>query len=398
MFLLKNKLEPNLKMSLQNSFHNSYRVLIKCKNFQSDIKKKISSLKGSIIRSIDSIGIICASLSPKAIDRLIEYPQVQYICFDEYAHLCAMSISTANGGRFSEKYKFSGRGISIGLIDSGVFPHSDLLIPSNKIKIFVDLINSLEYPYDDNGHGTFMAGVLCGSGYASKHIYRGVAEKSELCCYKAFDATGKGYISNILYAIQSLIENSDIFNIKIICLPFEFLTHNLFITSCFHKLFELATSKNIIPIIPSGSNLNEEKSINHLAISPNCLTVAGLDTSKSVATPYIYSSSGNYNKIHKPDLSAGCSLITSLNCDKLYISQKNGFKIYPSKLQSPYTSYSGTSIAAAYISGICALLLESKPNLGFKDVVSLLKLSCDPIDEGKDSVGEGTININKLFS
>ena len=283
MFLLKNKLEPNLRISLENSFHNSYRVLIKCKKFQSDIEKKIPSLKGNIIRSIDSIGIICASLSRKAIDRLIEYPEIQYVCFDAYAHLCGMSVSTANGGRFSEKYKFSGRGISIGLIDSGVFPHSDLLIPSNRIRTFVDLINSLEYPYDDNGHGTFIAGVLCGSGYSSKHTYRGIAEKSELCCYKAFDATGKGYISNIFYAFQSLVENSDIYNIKIICMPFELLSENLFITSCFHQLFQLATSKNIIPIIPSGSNLNEEKSLNHLTISPHCLTVAGLDTSKSAS-------------------------------------------------------------------------------------------------------------------
>lgn len=398
MFLLKNKLEPNLKISLKNSFHNSYRVLIKCKNFQSDIEKKIPSLKGSIIRSIDSLSIICASLSAKAIGRLIEYPEIQYVCFDEYAHLCAMSINTANGGRFSEKYKFSGRGISIGLIDSGVFPHSDLLVPSNRIKTFVDLINSLEYPYDDYGHGTFIAGVLCGSGYASKHLYRGVAEKSDICCYKAFDATGKGYVSDILYALQSLIENSEVYNIKIICMPFELLNHSLFITSCFHKLFQLATSKNIIPVIPSGSNLKEEKSLGNLGISPHCLTVAGLDTSKTSTTPYVYSSSSNYNKSHKPDLSAGCVLITSLNCDKLYISQKNGFKIYPSKLEPSYTSYSGTSIAAAYISGICALLLESRPTLTFKDVVSLLKLSCEPMDDSKDFIGEGVVNINKLFS
>ena len=103
-----------------------------------------------------------------------------------------MSISTANGGRISEKHKLSGRGVSIGLIDSGVFPHVDLLSPSNKITKFVDLINYLDYPYDDNGHGTFIAGILCGSGHASKHLYRGIAEKSDLICYKAFNSTGKG--------------------------------------------------------------------------------------------------------------------------------------------------------------------------------------------------------------
>ena len=122
MFPLKNKLDPNLKMSLEKSFQQKYRVLIKCKKFQSDIEKKILGLKGDIIRSINSQNLICALLTQKSIERLIEYPEIQYVCFDEYAHICAMSVSTANGGKISEKHKLSGRGVSIGLIDSGVFP------------------------------------------------------------------------------------------------------------------------------------------------------------------------------------------------------------------------------------------------------------------------------------
>ena len=65
MFPLKSKLDPNLKMSLEKSFHQKYRVLIKCKKFQSDIEKKILGLKGDIIRSINSQHLICASINQK---------------------------------------------------------------------------------------------------------------------------------------------------------------------------------------------------------------------------------------------------------------------------------------------------------------------------------------------
>ena len=70
----------------------------------------------------------------------------------------------------------TGKGIGIGIIDSGVYPHCDLLNPSNRIKKFVDIVNNLNYPYDDNGHGTFMSGLICGSGYGSKGMYKGVAK------------------------------------------------------------------------------------------------------------------------------------------------------------------------------------------------------------------------------
>ncbi|MGL5244909.1 MAG: S8 family serine peptidase, partial [Sarcina sp.] len=201
MFSIKNKLDKNLKICLDRSYYTSYRVLIKCKKFLNDIEKKIPSLKGNILRKINSLDIICASLPPKAIYRLIEYPEVKYITLDDYAILCGISVNSANSINISNNFKFTGNGINIGLVDSGVFPHNDLLTPSNKIKKFIDLINNLNYPYDDNGHGTAVSGILCGSGASCKSVYRGIANKSNICCYKAFNALGKGFVSDILFSI-----------------------------------------------------------------------------------------------------------------------------------------------------------------------------------------------------
>lgn len=397
MFSFKNKIDKDLKYYINNRSYKKYRVLIKCKNFKENISKKITSYKGELIHCLEYSNIICAKIDSRSIDRLLEYPEIEYICFDEYLFLCGMSVNTANKVHFSEKYSLSGKGIGIGLIDSGVYPHPDLINPSNKIDNFVDIINGLSYPYDDNGHGTCIAGLIASSGFNSNNMYKGIAPGSKIHCYKAFDKLGKGFASDILYSLEELIKKSEENNIKVICLPFELLSHNVLIINAFNNTFTEAINKNITPIVPSGSNLNEESSIMGIATLSSCITVAGVDIAK-ILKPYKYSASGPYLKGSKPDLSAACVNIASLNADTSYISEKDGFKLYPTKLEASYKTFSGTSLAAAFVSGLCALLYENNPSLTFKDICSILKLSCDLGEFSKFQQGEGVININKLIN
>lgn len=393
MFSYKNKLDSNLRYLLTNNCYRNYRVLIKYKNIKTSIVKKITSLKGELLYELNFSSVICAKISKRLLERLLEYPEVEYVALDEYLFLCGMSVSTANNTRVSSKCNLSGKGVGIGLVDSGVYPHADLLRPSNKINYFRDLIDNLSYPYDNNGHGTCIAGLIAGSGENSKGLYKGIANHASLYCYKAFDALGKGFASDILFAIEDLINNSSENNIKILCLPFELLTHNIFLIKCFDQTFTEAIKQGIIPIVPSGSNLNSSLSVTGIATLSSCITVGGLDTSASTKA-YSYSSCGKYKNTSKPDLSAAAVNITTLNSDISYISEKEGIKLYPKKLESYYKSFSGTSLAVGFVCGICALLFEKKPDLSFKDIYSLLKLSCDCSD--LINIGEGYINISKL--
>lgn len=396
MFSFKRKLDLNLKNSISINSSKNYRVLIKCKNFQDNIIKKIASYRGEVLHSIKICNLISARLNSKAIERLLEYPEVEYICFDEYVFLCGMSVPTANKVKFSNKSNITGKGIGIAIIDSGVYPHSDLLSPHNTIGSFTDIIDGINHPYDDNGHGTCISGIIAGSGDRSNKMYCGVAPGSTLYCYKAFDKLGKGFISDVLYSLELILLNIEKYNIRVICLPFELLYYNPFIISCFNILFKLATTKGVIPILPSGSNKNIEGSLTGIALCDNCITVSGLDTTSAIK-PYSYSSSGLIKKGTKPDLCAACVDIVSLNCNTDYISEKNGVKLYPIKLEKSYTTFSGTSLAAAYVSGLCALLFEHNPTLNFKDILSLLKVSCEELDMPRNFQGNGKVNINKIL-
>ncbi len=398
MFSIKNKLGSNLKSSIDKNLYKNYRIILQYTSLPETIEKKIKIYKGKLLHVIPIINCISAILTPNAINRLIELPQVRHIEDDCLALLCAgKSVLVSNGIISGEKYRLTGKGICIGIVDSGVYPHPDLLRPKNKIKKFIDLIKGYKHPYDDNGHGTFMSGIICGNGNESGGIYRGVAENSNIYSIKAFNALGKGLVSDILFSIQLLLNDSENENIKIICLPFELCANNHFILSLFEKAFQIAVKMNITVIVPSGHCGNLQGSIRGIAILDNCITVSGIDTSANIIKPYEYSSCGPVDKIGKPDLTAACVNICSINSSPEYISERNGMKIYPKPLGNPYTCYTGTSCSAAYVSGICALLYENNPDLTFNDLMSLLKISCDLLNIPKWYQGAGTININKLL-
>ena len=396
MFNIKNKLEPNLKIALENKYYKTYRVLIHTKNMCDKIYNKIISSRGNVIRYIPSIQCISSSISSNTIERLLEYPQVDYITFDDYAILCASSVLAANGVYSSKKYRLTGKDINIGIVDSGIYPHPDIINPENKILKFTDLINEFQYPYDDHGHGTFISGLICSSGYSSKGMYKGIAEKSKIHMIKAFNSMGKGYISDILFSIDTLIKESEENNIKVLCLPFEIINNDYFILSLFSELFDIAINKNIIVVVPSGNN-GSQSSIRGISTLTNCITVAGVDTRNHIIKPSFLSSSGSLGKLDKPDLSAASEEICSLKSDITYIPEINGRKIYPRKLEIPYTSYSGTSCSAAFVSGICALLIENNKNLTFKDVLSILKVSCKLQEFNKCHQGSGILDLDKCL-
>lgn len=398
MFSIKNKLETNLKISLNKGLYKKYRVIIKCTSLPEAIERKIKSYKGTIIHSISMINCICAILTPHSINRIIEFPQVNFITNDYFSSLCAeKSVLSSNGIIFQGTYKLTGKGVCVGIVDSGTYPHTDLLNPKNKIKKFVDLIDNYKYPYDNNGHGTFISGIICGSGLQSKGIYRGIAENCSIYSIKAFNSLGKGYISDILFSLQLLLQENANENIKVICLPFELEINDYFVLSLFEDFFEKAVKSNITIVIPTGHRSNLEGSMRGIATLKNCITVAGIDTTSKIPKLYKYSSCGPINKVEKPTLSAASVNICSLNTNKNYIPERNGMKLYPKILEKPYICYTGTSCAAAYISGVCSLMYENNPELTFKDLISLLKVCCNPLDMPKYHQGSGMLNLDKLL-
>ena len=93
-----------------------------------------------------------------------------------------------------------GQGILVAVLDTGIYPHSDL---QGRIRGFRDYIRQRQQPYDDNGHGTHISGIIGAGGKGAVH---GVAPGCYLQGYKVLDKNGNGKILDICQAVEDIMK------------------------------------------------------------------------------------------------------------------------------------------------------------------------------------------------
>jgi len=81
---------------------------------------------------------------------------------------------------------------------------------------FVDFVNGQLAPYDDNGHGSHVAGIIAGNGYDSNGQKGGAAPDASLVSLKVLDANGNGTISTIISALEWVLANHSSYNIRVV--------------------------------------------------------------------------------------------------------------------------------------------------------------------------------------
>lgn len=128
------------------------------------------------------------------------------------------------------------------------------------IYYFKDLINGINKPYDDNGHGTFLSGIMCSNGNTNK-LYKGISPDAKLCVFKCFNSLGFGYMSDIIMALDILLSIKEDYNIKVVCLPFEFPYLNKLYINPLEKIINKLIENNINIVVPSGNLGSQNMSI-----------------------------------------------------------------------------------------------------------------------------------------
>ena len=89
----------------------------------------------------------------------------------------------------------SGAGVDLCIVDTGIdLHHPDLA--HVELAGWIDFINDRADPYDDQGHGTAMAGIL-----VAKNLLRGIAPNVNLHIAKAIEKTGSGTDTDIAAAV-----------------------------------------------------------------------------------------------------------------------------------------------------------------------------------------------------
>ena len=99
--------------------------------------------------------------------------------------------------RIDASPRFTGRGVTIALVDSGFYPHPDLMRPKRRIKAYADatreeaVADDFFTPRAASWHGTMTACTAAGNGYVSGGRYRGLAPDAEVVLVKAMSTEGR---------------------------------------------------------------------------------------------------------------------------------------------------------------------------------------------------------------
>jgi serine protease AprX len=246
--------------------------------------------------------------------------------------------------------EYSGEGVNVCIVDTGMeLNHPDL--EGFDVAGWIDVVQGKSNPYDDNGHGTSMAGILVANGWIN-----GVAKNVNLYVAKSLLENGSGYEEDVVSGIDWCVNQ----NVNIISLS-------------------LGGGQDLFPLLGSSSRTIEDSVNDAMARGIFVVAAAGNDGGEEddgdVASPgserrvicvggvtqsgshWSKSSTGN-NAVSffppklprgdpdkKPELVAPAKDVPVLNA------------------QGTWSSSSGTSAATVFVTGALALLLEAQPQL-----------------------------------
>lgn len=292
---------------------------------------------------------------------------------------------------------YTGKGVTIAVLDTGISPLADFVSPTNRILAFKDFINNIETPYDDNGHGTHVFGICSGNGALSNGKYCGIAPNSNLVALKTLTSTGKGNASNVLAGIQWVLDNQRKYNIRIVNLSIG--TTSTSDNDPLVKAAERLWDMGIVITTAAGNNGPSPCSISSPGISKKIITVGSSDDHNTVKifddTLVDFSGRGPTAQcVIKPDIVAPGTNIVSCLTPTPFQEGGNSLK----SIDTHYQSLSGTSMSTPMVTGAIALLLEKYPNLKPDDIKYMLKLSATDLNQSHNQQGWGLLNVQKLIS
>lgn len=277
---------------------------------------------------------------------------------------------------------------TIAILDTGISPELDFILPRNRILAFKDFINNKKKAYDDNAHGTHIAGIAAGSGYNSRGLYSGISPMCNIVSVKILDEDGRGSSSNALLGLDWVLKNIQKYNIRIINLSIG--TKDIGSKDPLIKMVEKLWDLGIIIVCAAGNNGPRSSSITSPGSSKKVITVGTMDDDIN------FSGRGPTKEcIIKPDVLAPGSNIVSVLSKSKELKKERLKEL--DIISDNYVSMSGTSMAAPYVSGAISLLLQKNPYLSPNRVKLALKQSCKSIGLSKNREGWGILDINSLL-
>jgi parallel beta-helix repeat protein len=280
-----------------------------------------------------------------------------------------------------QELEITGKGISVCVLDTGVdYTHENLggcFGPGCKVVGGYDFYSHDEDPFDLNGHGTHVAGIV-----ASEHeLYRGIAPGANIVAGRVLGPFGSGSFGLLTAGIDWCTDNKDNFTIKIITMSLgehgQYLPEDC--PDYSNPALESAYNAGIF-IDSSSGNDAHSWGVSYPACADPWVTSVGATYDENLG-PKTWSKCADLNTY--PDLIT-CWTNKGPNLDLLAPGSvtTSTSATYGSNCGAPFGKFgdcSGTSMSSPHVAGVAALLLEINPKLTPLEVENVLKETGVPI-------------------
>jgi serine protease AprX len=299
-----------------------------------------------------------------------------------YTDVSRASRAWANG--------FTGKGVGVAIIDTGVDQSGDL---AGKVAHAVDFSGENAPERDSFGHGTFVAGMIAGSGAGSNGAVKGVAPDAHLVSVKIAGADGSTNIFRLLAALEYVALHKDAYGIRVLNLSLGSDSKQSYLVDPLNFAVQRVWNSGIVVVTAAGNN----GTILKPADDPLVITVGAVDdkTTPGHGNDVIASFSGAgptlSNRLPKPDVVASGKSVVSSRSPGSYIE-----KSFPNAIIGErYMKGSGTSFSAGIASGAAALVLQRNWNLSPNQVKHRLIRTANDLDGVASNLqGHGHVDAN----
>jgi serine protease AprX len=251
------------EFSKTNGSTATVRVLIQTKGAPTAAQDgALARAHGNKRASYDALNMIVADVPLNEVAGLAARADVLYVAPDRPVKAQmnltndTTGVSQVQAGQAGAP-GFDGKGVTIAILDSGISANHPDFVTNNKSRVIASVdFSASTRSGDADGHGTGVAGVAAGSGATSGGYaanYAGVAPGAYLVDLRVLDENGVGRTSNVLAALNWLIQNRERYNIRVANLSLSMPVRESFHTDPLCKAVELAVRSGIVVVCSAGN-------------------------------------------------------------------------------------------------------------------------------------------------
>jgi serine protease AprX len=376
---------------------------------------RVQGKGGKVKRRFKRVNAKAVSVPGYALESLANDPNIAGIALDHPVGGASIestpSLVSAVRSNFAglADMPYSGAGVGVAVIDSGYTKHPDLKGLVILEKSFISGERKKSTKKDRFGHGNHVISLIAGSGKRSDGLYAGVAPEADLISLRVLDDRGMGLTSDVIAALDWVLENKDYYNIRVVNLS---LGHPVVEAAADDPLVQAVEAlwRAGVVVVCSAGNAGREGygTITSPGNSSRVITVGSVtswgdnDSSNDIISTYSSRGPTRIDRFAKPDLLAHGNRVVGARAKDSYMQKYERFRMLnergQQKKDGEYMQLSGTSMSAAVVSGTVALMLEQDSSLSPDTVKARLMRSAqktgfpDPF-----ATGAGVLDIEAVL-